>query len=79
MACSQILYAFYRISAEIEHLGLSIVESKKICNHIIKLLQDIKEINALTNKAITGVLVFMREFLYDDVYLLSALVDVRFT
>jgi hypothetical protein len=77
MACSQILYAFYRVAIEIEYLGLTLVESKKICEQIVKLLQEVKEINFLNNKAITGILVFTREFLYDDIYLLSAIVDVK--
>jgi hypothetical protein len=72
---SQIFYSYYKVSLHIENLGLNMHEILMVSKKLQEKIFDIKEIDFLTNKSFSRILVFMREFLYDDENLLQAIID----
>jgi hypothetical protein len=75
-SASQFLYSYYRIAEEIDTLELSVSEIARIMSHIRKEIGKINQFTKLENKSITTILVFMREFLYDDIETLKAIIEV---
>jgi len=77
LSLSQALYAFYRIAEHIYVVGIQIPEISKVLNEFQNKLEETKSFRKQENKALSTVLLFMKEFLYDDVMFLSTLVDVK--
>jgi len=74
---SQILAEFYNISAHINSSGLHLVEISKIMAEIQDRLENLSNVGYKENRALTTISKFIREFLYDDIILLTDLVEVK--
>ena len=73
---SQILYEYYNLSAHINASGLHLVEISRIMSEIQDRLENIASFGHKENRAITNILRFMREFLYDDIIVLTDILEV---
>ncbi len=73
---SQILAEFYKISAHINTSGLHLVEISKIMIEVQERLENLSNVGYKENRALTDISKFIREFLYDDIALLTDLVEV---
>ncbi len=76
LSLSQILYSFYRISEKVDLLGLHIPDIQRLFNAFQRQLSKISGFYNNENKAITTVVIFLREFLYDDQRFIAALCRV---
>jgi len=72
---SQILYEYYNFSAYINSSGLHLVEISQIMTEVQDKLENIASFGHKENRAVTNILLFMREFLYDDIIILTDILE----
>ena len=78
LSLSSVLYAFFRISDQINMVGIEIPDITKILQEFQGKLERTKVFRNQENKALSTVILFMKEYLYDDIMFLSTAVEVYF-